>query len=489
MRHRSAKVVACLMVFGGLIPQACTPDVPGPTEPVVDQAAVDEVQSALIAAGLVSNPDFAGAYIDPSTAKPVIMVRGHQAAVDVGNNAEIAASVTAGEASIKATTYSFDELDDGLERLAATLNAELAPGRTGDEPEPWPYEAMIDVPGNQLKVVIDTATPDADAQDAIASARLPTAMVASSRARLTPQSDYSCNDRNTCNDPVRGGVRLTPLGQSDYTCTAGFTMVQFGLPALLTAAHCGGVMWKQGNTTIGPTQWIQRSGTVDAQIIAVNTQHPLTNVIYRVGDHATRITDKITDSKVSILNNRVCSTGGTNGEQCGEYIAPRATYNGLTGLGLAEFQACHGDSGGPVIGEYTNRAYGIVQGGSRNCDQGLTYFTWVREIEKASGARLLLTPTVGAWMTPGTCFGGPGLGADIRYLGPEDTIGNYQNFAGTAPYGSCSTSPVTAPTALVRGSSATAAIKCKQLRGASSQALNMQGLGYGGIPSDAWGCS
>lgn len=98
--------------------------------------------------------------------------------------------------------------------------------------------------------------------------------------------------------------------------------------------------------------------------------------------------------------------------------------------------------------------------------------------------------TVPPWISAGSCFGGSGNGADIRYLGPDDTIGNYAHFVGGSAYGSCGGTVVVAPSAIVRAADdAVAGTKCRSLRGPQSVPLNMVGMGWAGMPGDAWGCS
>lgn len=338
---------------------------------------------------------------------------------------------------MKERSYSLEELDSFFNIVVDRLNKTLAAGRTEEETTAWPFKAWVDIPNNRVVVEIDKAFSLAIAKAAVID-YVPQNSINYVSVSREIEVDASCNLRQNCDDaPLRGGIKILTL-KDDSSCSSGFVMERNENLELLTAGHCDqSNIWYQSyaaigtSLAIGTTQWSKDAGNVDAQLISIRPERAASNVVYRQIDHETRIEKKISDPNEDLIGNRLCSLGAVGGEKCGELTSLKASFNGRKGFG--EFKvtsdACRGDSGGPVVNASTNRAYGIVSYvGLRSLKDTcgpVVGFTWLSNIEKASGAKILLTrpavplspsPTIsptsvkppinGAVIVPGPFFSG-----------------------------------------------------------------------------------
>jgi len=169
-----------------------------------------------------------------------------------------------------------------------------------------------------------------------------------------------------------------------------------------TASHCrsngSGTYWYHATRGIGPTHWTDDTGDHDFLLIRQENQgEPApTNWVYRNGNTATAITDKLT----TLSNGQgapICTLGYVSNEQCGSVTSTNVSLQGRGGFGEMSIGPtyCHGDSGSPVINRDNNRAYGLLAAWDGpdigvQCTTGfLGIFTWLTKAEAASGSTLL----------------------------------------------------------------------------------------------------
>lgn len=209
-------------------------------------------------------------------------------------------------------------------------------------------------------------------------------------------------DRDACDNPLRGGVRIH---NTILSCTSGFNANSMtnGLPYLITAGHCldangagnfndpahHAQMWRQrmhvdwSDHNVGPNHshrlgaegdmailhvdnpggWGGADGDPDPWVVVLSSEG--TNGAPNTAENFQYYLDGIgtwADVGMGINGGYICSTGDTTGTRCGQITAinQNLTYSGRTVLGLAEvnYRSCRGDSGGPV---FKNRlAFGIT---------------------------------------------------------------------------------------------------------------------------------
>jgi hypothetical protein len=318
---------------------------------------------------------------------------------------------------VQQVQFAVSALDAAIDTVANRLNPLLAPGMTpGTSGVAWPWEASVDVDVNKVVVAIDpTQAPnDGAIRNALADLVAAGTVAPITYGPVLPlalDESTSCLSQDDCTSPVRAGVAITrPTGgNATALCTTAFTMVDgLGVRSLSSAGHCGSGTWRHRGSDIGSTTWIRNSGNIDFQAIRANNEASKTpeNYLYRPGDHNVRI-DKEIIKPSATKGNEVCGVGAIGGQQCGKMETHNASFNGQPGYGrMSAPETCHGDSGGPVFNASNNRAYGIHKGGTdvkgATCVSGdvKRYFTWVPEVEKASGYHVLLGPA-SATLGPG----------------------------------------------------------------------------------------
>jgi hypothetical protein len=178
--------------------------------------------------------------------------------------------------------------------------------------------------------------------------------------------------------PWYGGDRIS---SSSVGCTTGFAAVYNGLPAMLTAAHCGGVGTSFWNGPTSSNGWnfmgnvtYSNSGN-DVAAIQVSSYSTFINV----GSNPQAPTQlNITSWASPVVGQYLCQSGSYTGEVCGlrvvdtnQYVCQSwflwwcTSYQGpiadvVNYLGANSYSAGHGDSGGPVY--LRMGSYGIAEG-------------------------------------------------------------------------------------------------------------------------------
>jgi hypothetical protein len=179
--------------------------------------------------------------------------------------------------------------------------------------------------------------------------------------------------------PWYGGDRIA---NSSLSCTTGFAATYNGAPAMLTAAHCGGVgtnFWN-GPTTSGGWNFM---GTVnysntntDVASIGVTSASNYINVGYNP-QVATQL--YVGSWASPIVGESLCQSGSFTGERCGLQVVDTGQYvclsyflwwctswqgplaDVISSYGSGSPAAGHGDSGGPVFLR-TSTTSGIAKG-------------------------------------------------------------------------------------------------------------------------------
>jgi hypothetical protein len=178
--------------------------------------------------------------------------------------------------------------------------------------------------------------------------------------------------------PWYGGDRIS---SSSLSCTTGFAATYNGLPAMLTAAHCGGVGTSFWNGPTSSNGWsfmgnvtYSNSGT-DVASIQVSSYSNYINV----GSNPQAPTQLYISSWASpVVGQYLCQSGSFTGEVCGLRVVDTGQYvcqswflwwctswqgpiaDVINYLGPSYYSAGHGDSGGPVY--LRMGSYGIAEG-------------------------------------------------------------------------------------------------------------------------------
>ncbi len=178
--------------------------------------------------------------------------------------------------------------------------------------------------------------------------------------------------------PWYGGDRIST---SSLSCTTGFAATYNGLPAMLTASHCGGVGTGFWNGLTSSNSWnfmgnvtYSNSGT-DVASIQVSSYSNYINV----GSNPQAPTQLLISGWQSpVVGQYLCQSGSFTGEVCGlrvvdtnQYVCQSwflwvcTSYQGpiadvINYLGSGSYSAGHGDSGGPVY--LRMGSYGIAEG-------------------------------------------------------------------------------------------------------------------------------
>jgi hypothetical protein len=314
---------------------------------------------------------FGGAWIDNS--KPgIFFVATTQpsTALDVLNELGISAVV-------HSVTYDETQLANGSAQLR-TLLAEGFPAAPEDDSG---FHIAVDIQANELDLELAPYYPiTPELNEAIANFS-PNVDLHS----WEPLVEDDCPDRGDCVPDLRGGITVKGQDPPFDGCTLGFTMKDddSGTRYVSTASHCAGSPWEHHNNNIGPTVWTVDANSVDGKIIDMSSRvfWDAKAWVFRPGNHAVHIDSQITDPGASLEGNPLC-VEGRNGQKCGELV----DYNYYDGdnavLGRAAFNACPGDSGGPVINESTERAYGMLVSTTDGCGgDGRSNFMWISNFE------------------------------------------------------------------------------------------------------------
>ena len=181
--------------------------------------------------------------------------------------------------------------------------------------------------------------------------------------------------------PWYGGDRIAT---SSGGCSTGFAAVQNGAPAMLTAAHCGGVGTAFYNGPRSDNSWrfmgnsVYSNGSTDVAAIGVTSTSNYINV-----GSALAPTQLYIGSWASpIVGQYLCQSGSYTGEVCGLRVVDTGqsvcqswflwictSWQGpladvVNSAGSGSYAAGHGDSGGPVYLRtgYSGIAMGLVHG-------------------------------------------------------------------------------------------------------------------------------
>jgi hypothetical protein len=178
--------------------------------------------------------------------------------------------------------------------------------------------------------------------------------------------------------PWYGGDRIA---NSSLSCTTGFAAVYNGLPAMLTAAHCGGVgtsFWN-GPTTTGGWNFLGNVTYSNTNTDVASIQVSSYSNYINVGSNPQAPTQLLISGWQSpVVGQYLCQSGSFTGEVCGLRVVDTGQYVCLTKvlwwctswqgpiadvinyLGPGYYSAGHGDSGGPVY--LRMGSYGIAEG-------------------------------------------------------------------------------------------------------------------------------
>lgn len=178
--------------------------------------------------------------------------------------------------------------------------------------------------------------------------------------------------------PWYGGDRIAT---SSLSCTTGFAATYNGLPAMLTASHCGGVGTGFWNGPTSSNGW-NFMGTVtysntntDVASIQVSSYSNYINV----GSNPQAPSQlNISGWASPVVGQYLCQSGSFTGEVCGLRVVDTNQYvclssilwwctswqgpmaDVINSMGSGSYAAGHGDSGGPVY--LRMGSYGIAEG-------------------------------------------------------------------------------------------------------------------------------
>ena len=340
------------------------------------QAELTKKQEKLIAAaqkladkGKERGSDFAGVSIDPDTGT-VDLFRTDKSK---GHGLD---SVPAGvKIDVHAAKFSHKEMLDAAEQItddSKTFGQEQHIGIAAVGPS-------VDGSGVDVTVVATDAAELDKASKALHGKYGAVVADVSLSKNKTSDSDLFFNGfRFNDYAPWYGGDRIA---SSSVGCTTGFAAVYNGLPAMLTAAHCGGVGTSFWNGPTSSNGWnfmgnvtYSNSGT-DVAAIQVSSYSNYINV----GSNPQAPTQLYISSWASpVVGQYLCQSGSYTGEVCGlrvvdtnQYVCQSwflwwcTSYQGpiadvINYLGPSYYSAGHGDSGGPVF--LRMGSYGIAEG-------------------------------------------------------------------------------------------------------------------------------
>ncbi len=389
----SWKVVGALaaaLVVGTLTAGAAfaAPGVPGPpagspgaaksgqTAAADPQAELSKKQEKLIAVaqkladkGKERGSDFAGVSIDPDTGTVDLFrkdkSKGH------GLDA-VPAGVTI---DVHAAKFSRKEMLDASEQI--TQDAQLL----GEQQHVGIEAVGPSIDGSGIVVtVFSTGAADLDKASKALHGKYGAIVADVNGAATKPsQSDqFFAGFRFNDYAPWYGGDRIST---SSLSCTTGFAAVYNGLPAMLTASHCGGVGTGFWNGPTSSNGWnfmgnvTYSNSSTDVASIQVSSYSNYINV----GSNPQSPGQLLISGWASpVVGQYLCQSGSFTGEVCslrvvdtGQYVCQSwflwwcTSWQGpiadvINAFGPANYSAGHGDSGGPVY--LRMGSYGIAEG-------------------------------------------------------------------------------------------------------------------------------
>ena len=294
------------------------------------------------------------------------------------------------------------------------------------------WRTKIDIPSNQVVVVLENGTAQAEIAAAALSGPKALPEAAGGKAarleffddeepavRQTPASGCVWSSDNDC-VPLRGSI------ETNHSCTLGFPVrLADGAPGILTAEHCGSGPFHQNGVLIGPavTAVNDPHGGVDAVSIRINDNNlwKVQAMVRRPGRTAVidgniyydayRISSQINTPGDGLIGAVLCQGGwglevqrGLPWVTCGRLLQvyvregdwkDPSTQNLYAATDLF---ACRGDSGGSVYSKDTGRAYGIVHAvgpGPNDCtdfNNPRMYFSWIDRVESRLNVDVMLAP-------------------------------------------------------------------------------------------------
>ncbi|SDJ34339.1 hypothetical protein SAMN05444157_2913 [Frankineae bacterium MT45] len=219
---------------------------------------------------------------------------------------------------------------------------------------------------NAVEIVTGTGGLSAHQRTFIANARsrfgsriIVKTVAGSNRASLD-----SCDTPQSCDPPLRAGLRILSNG---YGCTSGPIVRSNVDNALfvLTAGHClddaAGQPWTEtftnGENHLIGTGWSNGPGVTgsdDEGIISINNPTgwtPRAEILVQAGANTTFSPGyPVSGTGTSVVGMRVCKAGAYYGTTCGTVVAVNATGpSGITGMGEASYLGGSGDSGAPIF--------------------------------------------------------------------------------------------------------------------------------------------
>jgi hypothetical protein len=214
--------------------------------------------------------------------------------------------------------------------------------------------------------------------------------------------EEACTGPESCDPLLRGGVRIDPA--NNPACSIGFVAQDSaGQLYALTSGHClYASSWRHPNDSghlIGPTSGtIYDDGTsVDAQKVAVSRPHEWSPQNWVMTSGTNALTIRSTIATVGIAQGQTVCRSGYRSIDCGE-IGNTATSSGgnYPVVEIDDTCAIPGDSGGPVVDNANQRAYGMHIGSDNNTNETCvgvvedSYFSPIRDVELALGANVLI---------------------------------------------------------------------------------------------------
>ena len=371
---------------------------------------------------LVRSSAWGGAWIDHSAGSTV-----HVGVTTSGAEKTLAALRLPDYVVVDQVRFSIDELRKQRDEFRAAVVQELvkrAEETSQDSTRDLVAEAIsggwaanVYVDRNMVEIRVPKGSPLSAAAQAtkVADGRFEAVRVESVEGDISSRNSSSSTCADQIGDcfPLEAGIQIYGANGGGAYCTTGFTFIRSGTRYSSTASHCAGTPWKHHGHDIGPTAWTLEAHTVDAKMVSITDPNAwkATNLVFRPASSDIRVTSKISNPDNSLQGITVCQVGvgkanqGFNPISCGAVTS----IDGQSGswknpdwdqMGVATYRDCSGDSGGPVFNNSTGRAYGLVRGkvGSAPfpvCTVGgqggyESQFTWVSNIESASGYQVLL---------------------------------------------------------------------------------------------------
>jgi hypothetical protein len=199
---------------------------------------------------------------------------------------------------------------------------------------------------------------------------------------IGPTEEDTCSSRNSCRDPIKGGLKLQRNG--NFKCTSGFGALRGGnsVPVILFAGHCitqnGGsncnagseVYWQHNGGNVGCAKGeslpsgggLANSDTGWINLDANDDEAPL-NQIFGEDNNDIRNVNQVLGGSDLVEDEELCRSGGTSLWDCGQVKAtcvdksngvnlpngdPKWTIECVATLGR---DSTGGDSGAPWVRE------------------------------------------------------------------------------------------------------------------------------------------